>query len=55
MNILKEKPYFANFIANLGMIYNTVICFFIFYGMYMDKDFEQIKRESILLFKIIYI
>lgn len=42
-----------NFIANLGMIYNTVICFFIFYGMYMDKSFNNIKNESILLFKII--
>lgn len=34
-----------NFIANLGMIYNTVICFFIFYGMYMDKSFNNIKNE----------
>lgn len=44
-----------NFIANLGMIYNTVICFFIFYGMYTDKNFDSIKNESILLFKIIVI
>lgn len=42
-----------NFLANLGMTYHCAVCFFIFYGMYKDNKPEGIKKEAILLFKVV--
>ncbi len=42
-----------NFLANVGMTYHGAVCFFMFYGMYKDNKPEEIKKEAILLFKII--
>ena len=42
-----------SFLAGLVIIYHSVICFFIFYGMYCESSFEKIKKEIILLCKIL--
>lgn len=40
------------FFAGLVMIYHAAICFFIFYGMYVDADFESTKKEMFFLCKM---
>ncbi len=42
-----------SFLAGLVIIYHSVICFFIFYGMYCESSFELIKKEIILLCKVL--
>ena len=40
------------FLAGLVMIYHAALCFFIFYGMHVDADFESIKKEMFFLCKV---
>lgn len=42
-----------SFFAGLAMIYHTAMCFFIFYGAYNGTAFSTIKKEIILLCKIL--
>lgn len=42
-----------NFSAGLTMIYHAAMCFFIFYGAYGGTEFLNIKKEIILLCKIL--
>ncbi len=53
LNIFINFP--LNFLINLGMIYYTCVCFFIFYGMYIESTSKKIFSEMILLFKIIVV
>ena len=40
------------FLAGLVMVYHAAICFFIFYGMHVDADFESLKKEMFFLCKV---
>lgn len=42
-----------SFLAGLVMIYHAAVCFFLFYGAYRGTAFENIKKELILLCKIL--
>ncbi len=39
------------FVPNLVITYYTAVCFFIFYGMYMQQDLESIEKEMIFILK----
>lgn len=41
-----------NFLPNLLAIYHTSVCFFLFYGMYVERDSRDIEKEMTLVFKI---
>lgn len=50
-----DKGFPVKFLAGLVMIYHSAICFFIFYGMYKDTNFEEVKKEINLLAQILLI
>lgn len=44
-NLSKDFP------ANLIFVYHSIICFFVFYGMYMEKNHVSIENEMLFLLK----
>lgn len=44
-NISKDLP------ANLVFVYHSMICFFIFYGMYTEEKHDKIEKEMVFLLK----
>ena len=50
INIKIDFP--ISFLAGLVIIFHAAICFFVFYGMRIGTDFEQIKKEMFFLFKL---
>lgn len=42
-----------NYLANIFMVYNSVMCFCIFYGMYIEGNVERIKKEMLTILKVI--
>ncbi len=42
-----------NFFAGLAMAYHAAMCFFIFFGAYGGTEFSRIKKEIILLCKVL--
>ena len=39
------------FVPNLVLVYYTAVCFFMFYGMYMEQDVAKTEKEMIFLLK----
>lgn len=42
-----------NFFMNLLLVYHVAICFFIFYGLYTEKNISKIKKEMLTIGYII--
>ena len=41
-----------DFPANMVFVYHSMVCFFIFYGMYIEKEHKLVEKEMIFLLKV---
>lgn len=48
-NLSKDLP------ANLVFVYHSMICFFVFYGMYTEKEHKKLEKEMVFIFRAISI
>lgn len=44
-NLSKDLP------ANLVFVYHSIICFFVFYGIYIERNHQKVEKEMVFLLK----